>query len=354
MMPAGGGSWPGWALAIAICAFGHAARAGDAEEGTTALPAWVDHVVIPWERLDDVATRYGVENDDIVRWNELDTEGRRYLRSGKRLRILARRFPPPRQRMTHVVRDGDTWRKIARRYGRDSKQLRRWNPRLSRRRLAPGDRVVLWLDAGVPNPALGLRGPPVETVDVPGGGLSVGRPHRGRLENGVKLPESELYTIRLPYQSYGTTLAVRNLQKAIATFRYRTAFAGEIVIGAMSRRTGRRLRPHKSHQSGRDVDIRLPAMPHAQGKARLRSDDVDWHAAWALIEALVDTNAVRRIYLEASRQRRLRRAAKGMGASAERIAAVIGSTGIVRHSPGHTGHIHVRFRCSQEAPRCRD
>jgi hypothetical protein len=94
-------------------------------------------------------------------------------------------------------------------------------------------------------------------------------------------------------------------------------------------------------------------MPHARKRARLRPDDVDWHAAWALIEAFVDTGVVQSIYLERQLQRRLRRAAKGMGASMERINAIIHPNGIVRHSPGHKGHIHVRFRCSPEATRCR-
>jgi LysM repeat protein len=325
------------------------------EGDATAVPkaAWVVHIVIPWERLERIAERYGVTEEEILRWNDLDPTKRRVIYSGKRLRIFATRFPPPRQHLTHVVEDGQTWRKIARKYGHGARQVKRWNPRQTRKRLTPGDKLTLWMDSSLANPALGRRGPPVPEFEVPSGGLSVGRPNRGKLIEGVKLPESDHYRIRIPYQSYGTSLTVLNLQKAIATFRYRTAFEYEIVIGAMSRRVGRRLRPHKSHQSGRDVDVRLPAMPHARKRARLRSDDVDWHAAWALIEAFVDTGAVQSIYLERQLQRRLRRAAKGMGANMDRINAIIHPNGVVRHSPGHTGHIHIRFRCSLEATRCR-
>lgn len=311
------------------------------------------HVCIPWERLEHIARRYDVSEEDIARWNGLDLSKRRPLYPGKRLKIHARRVPPLRQKLTVLAREDDTWKKIAKRHGVDRATLRRWNLRLARRGLEPGAEVMLWMESSMPHPALDRRGPPVPTLSVPPGGLSVGRPSKGKLVGGVQLPQSDMYRIRIPYQSYGTSYTVLHLQRAIATFRHRTAFPGEIVIGAMSRRTGRRLRPHKSHQSGRDVDIRMPAMPHARPGMKLRPGDVDWHATWALIEALVDTGAVQSIYLERSLQKRLRLAAKAMGTDMPRINAIIHPNGVVRHSPGHVGHIHVRFRCSPEATRCR-
>jgi hypothetical protein len=199
--------------------------------------------------------------------------------------------------------------------------------------------LQLWLPSGVERYPLPPLSRALPEIDVRGGGESVGRPNRGRLRNGVALPASEHYTIRKPYQSYGTSLTVRDVQRAIAGFRIETGFDDPLSIGAMSRRTGRRLRPHKSHQSGRDVDVRLPAMPFVEGKT-LESHEVDWHATYALVEAFVRTGDVRAIYLERKFWRRLRRAAERLGADDERIAFVLGH---LEHEKGHTGHIHVRF-----------
>ena len=142
------------------------------------------------------------------------------------------------------------------------------------------------------------------------------------------------------------------IQRALASFRHETAFPGPIYIGAMSRKSGRRLNPHKSHQSGRDVDVRLPAMPYAKHTQKLQEWEVDWHATWALIRAFAETGDVQQIFLEMKFWRRLRRAAVEMGSADAEIDAIMGK--YVRHSRGHVAHIHVRFVCSEAAERCRD
>ncbi len=314
--------------------------------------AWVHHAVIPWERLAHVAERYGVTEGEIRQWNQL-SDVKQPLRSNMTLRILARRFPPPRSQLTHIVLEGQSWRTIARRFGHGVEKLKRWNPRHARRGLVPGDQLVLWMDSSLPGIGTGVRGRRGELVPVPSGGISVGRPSKGKLKNGIRLPESESYTIRIPHQAYGTTLAVRTIQEAIADFRYQSAFTGQIVIGAMSRPRGRSLPPHSSHQSGRDVDIWLPAMPHCRPGFKPKVDEVDWHASWLLIKAFVDTDRVHRIYLDRKVFRRLRRASKEFGVSWETFSSIVSGGGIVWHQPGHDRHIHVRFKCSPEARRCR-
>src|SRR5690606_440043 len=120
-----------------------------------------------------------------------------------------------------------------------------------------GARLVLWVPTGVKRLPAAAPEITLPTFDVPDGGVAVGKPHRGRLENGVRLPDSELYTIRFDRLCYGTSLAVRDIQAAIATFRQETGFEGEVFIGAMSRKSGRKLSPHRSHRTGRDVDVRM-------------------------------------------------------------------------------------------------
>jgi murein endopeptidase len=179
----------------------------------------------------------------------------------------------------------------------------------------------------------------------------VGTPNKGRILDAVALPASDAYTIRFERLAFGSSLTVHGVQQAIVAFRRETGYDGNITIGAMSRKTGRRLRPHRSHQSGRDVDIRLPPMRFAKHEAKLTATEVDWHATWALLDAFVRTGDVHEIYLERKFYPRLRRAARRLGADEERIQTVMR---YLRHVKGHVHHFHVRFECSPQAERCSD
>lgn len=315
--------------------------------------AWIHHVVIPWERLAHVAQRYGVTEEEIREWNELPVD-KHPLRVHMTLRIWAKKFPPPRNRLTHVAGERETWDSVAKRYGRTADELQQWNAQYARRKLKPDTPLQIWMDSSLPGVGLNQRGKLIKPIPVPDGGVSLGRPTRGRLENGVALPKSELYTIRIPHHAYGTSYAVRNIQKAISDFRYLSGFTGEIVISDLSRKRGRRLPPHHSHQSGRDVDVWLPAMPYVRTGKKPDYDEVDWHAAWFLINAFANTGAVKRIYLDRKVFKRLRRASKVYGVSWEAYTKLVGGSSLVWHQPGHEGHIHVRFLCSPQADRCRD
>ncbi|MCA9714472.1 MAG: penicillin-insensitive murein endopeptidase, partial [Myxococcales bacterium] len=246
------------------------------------------------------------------------------------------------------------------RYGVREAELLIWNPWLERDGAARPLRARMQLTIWAPSTAVGpgdpTRGPAIPEFSAPSStpvARSSGRPHKGRLLDGAALPVNEsLYTIRFERLAYGTALAVLGIQRALASFRHETAFPGPIYIGAMSRKSGRRLNPHKSHQSGRDVDVRLPAMPYAKHTQKLQEWEVDWHATWALIRAFAETGDVQQIFLEMKFWRRLRRAAVEMGSADAEIDAIMGK--YVRHSRGHVAHIHVRFVCSEAAERCRD
>jgi murein endopeptidase len=212
--------------------------------------------------------------------------------------------------------------------------------------------------------AEGARGLPEEDlplVPIPDTGKSIGAPGRGRLRRAVQLPPNDaLYTRLRPDHAWGSTFAISNLQLAIAMFRRDTGYAGPLVVTDISRRRGGRFRPHGSHQSGRDVDLWLPlAKPDATPEdVPARIEDVDWPAAWGLVQALIATDAVEYIFLDRTRQRQLHRIAESLGTPAEVLEAVLQyprrtRTALVRHEVGHTRHMHIRFRCGQDEPRCR-
>lgn len=322
---------------------------------------WIRHRVRPRERVTQIAARYGVSAHDVVEWNRLDPKAV-YPKGHWRVRVRAHRIPAPRIRVDYVVTDNrETWGDIAARFFVEQPDLRAWN--WQRRSLSVGRRLVLWVDPGAPKTIHPDQGPPVpETFDIPAGGLSKGYPDRGRLIGGVMLPPSELYTKRVPdHGLWGSTNTLQQLQLAFATFRHDTGYEGKIVVGAISRRHGGRFSPHLSHQSGRDVDIRLPRLPGVPTTAsEPNADEVDWHATWGLIRALDGTGQVGRIFLEVGLHRRLYEAARQLGETPEAIAELLPwpvwktkGHPVVRHSRGHDGHIHVRFRCGSEEPRCR-
>ncbi|MEZ4430437.1 MAG: penicillin-insensitive murein endopeptidase [Nannocystaceae bacterium] len=186
-------------------------------------------------------------------------------------------------------------------------------------------------------------------MSVPPGAQSVGRPNAGALVSGVQLPENPaLYTRRLPALAWGSTFAITRLQEGVARFRRDSGFRGELAIGGISKQHGGPFSPHKSHQSGRDVDITLPRRAGAH----------DWDATWSLVEAFIETGAVERIFLDHGRQRGLYEAARRAGVPTRTLERVIqyprgrGSPAIVQHVRGHAEHIHVRFRCGPTEARC--
>ena len=229
---------------------------------------------------------------------------------------------------------------------------------------------------------LGLLGLDVDPLgldlhDVPAEAESRGSPHRGRLRHGVRMPlNPELYLVRRPEYAYGSSNTVQYLQLAIAKFRKRSAYRGPIVISDISRQRGGRNRPHRSHQSGRDVDVWLPLQSDQWGItcrggvpsgatqvdfehfAAKRMREIDWQASWELMKALLRTGQVEKIFLSRSRQRQLYRAAQADGFDSHALEELIQYPGrsreaIIRHVPGHDKHAHVRFRCSPFEPRCR-
>lgn len=328
----------------------------------------IDHRVVPYESLADIAERYGVTTTELERWNRVLAKNKGSLKAGWVLKVRARVTPPPRKKITYVVRSGDTWLEIANKHNVPEGDLHRWN-RDVKRAFKAGQKLVVYTnprpvavrEVTSTEPLLIPEGEPtVRTFDVPGGGVSIGSPNRGRLSGGVQLPESELYTVRRPDESFGSSHTIRKIQEAIASFRDGTGYERELVIGAISLERGGRFRPHRSHQSGRDVDIRLPKRAGADSKSNAPTD-IDWDASWRLISAFIDQGDAEYIFLDYSRQKRLYEAAKRAGADDSEIAKAIQyprarstNNGVVRHAEGHLVHIHVRVECPRDQARCED
>lgn len=378
-----------WSWALVSPAFA-VPPPGVAATGAMPKARWIEHKVIPGEKLREIGALYGVSSDKLVEWNELD-EDKPMIRIGQRLRVYTRAEPIERNRKVIRAQRGDSWSRIAKRYNVDQRKLRRlWNPEVEM--IKPGDRVILWVEdpaadtdeddaeadldeavaraeleqpSRMPAPKTSVAPAPEEgalsLMPVRPDGESIGAPGRGRLLRGVQLPKNDaLYTLRKPENSYGSSHTVETLQRGIRDFRLATGFDGELLIADMSRQRGGRFGPHNSHRSGRDVDIRLPlAKGVPPGTRPQLESQVDWDVTWALFKALIATGQVKYIFLSRARQDALLRAARRAGEKPEDLEQLIqypgsGRTAVVRHSGGHTEHFHVRFACGPNETRCSD
>ncbi|HFE44164.1 MAG TPA: FHA domain-containing protein [Nannocystis exedens] len=258
----------------------------------------------------------------------------------------------------HRVERGETWASIADNQGIARAHLRAANSGL-RRPLRAGDRLRVpgRPRESIPSPA--VRHGCGDALEIPGGARSVGNVTLGSLDNPIRMPKLDLYQLRCPRHSYTTAATARSLIDAIACFRENHRYSGEIIIGDISRECGGSLGPHRSHQSGRDVDLWLPVAGGRYGRGcdhcgtdycRPEPDEIDWDATWVLVQALAARPEVEVVFLDFDLQAKLRRSALNIGADPATLDAVIqwprrGAPTLVQHSAGHVHHMHIRFRC---------
>jgi len=318
----------------------------------------ITHTVIPGETLESIATRYGASRRDICKYNRIPCD--KPLLLGSELTLVAHRWPLPQQNFEYTTEMGeDSWEELASRFDTSVDRLRLYNPDIEKP--VPGTKITIWADPQISRRENAANPP---HINIPTGALSHGSPNDGWLENGIRLPESRDYQRRSTWLLFGSTHTLEVLVNAIARFRHEYHFDGMLVLSDISQKSGRLLRPHKSHQSGRDIDIWLPTIKGAYKDFYLRADrkpkppEVHWLAAWALAKSLIDTGEVRYIFLNYGVQEKLFQAAQQLGATEQELDMIQWTPGvsednrrnpgIIRHAMGHTGHMHVRFKCSAE------
>ncbi|HVY48284.1 MAG TPA: penicillin-insensitive murein endopeptidase, partial [Minicystis sp.] len=178
------------------------------------------------------------------------------------------------------------------------------------------------------------------------GPMSVGRPSAGLLVGGVQVPESPAWRLVDPAHAWGTQESVDSIARAVQHVRDRFEDTPPIAIGHLSARRGGPLSPHKSHQSGRDVDIGYYYTTNAPWFARATAQNLDRARTWELVKAFADDAEM--IFIDTSVQKLLREYALAHGEDKALVDRLIqfGSPNrrtVVRHIPGHATHIHVRF-----------
>ncbi|MBN1209481.1 MAG: penicillin-insensitive murein endopeptidase [Myxococcaceae bacterium] len=177
------------------------------------------------------------------------------------------------------------------------------------------------------------------------GSISVGFVHSGRMVNSVRFPESPDWLVVSPEKTYTTQETIDYLTRAIRELRARYPEAPLLRINQISARDGGYMRPHKSHQNGRDVDLGFYYPGGNVVRARAREKYIDLVMNWALIRALVTHCDVQVILVDRRVQKVLYEHAVRIGEDKAWLDSLFhaGERSLIKHARGHRDHFHVRF-----------
>jgi penicillin-insensitive murein endopeptidase len=180
------------------------------------------------------------------------------------------------------------------------------------------------------------------------GSMSVGKPSAGALVNGVPMPAGEGWQVIEPGGAWGTQETIDSLVRCIDAVRKEFPEAPKLYIGHISKKSGGYLSPHKSHQSGRDVDIGYYMKSDRRWFARAHKDNLDLPKTWALVKAAITETDVEMLFIDASIQKLLVDHASQNGESESWLDEIFQVRGknpqpVVRHAKGHATHLHIRF-----------
>ncbi len=192
---------------------------------------------------------------------------------------------------------------------------------------------------------------------------SIGAPNRGKLRSGIPMPEGPYWRLRPRRpRTFATHKTISSLLAALRAFGQAYPEGPRVRLGEFSKYRGGRIYPHRSHRTGRDVDIgylKLNDDPERTTFMRTTRKNFDAERNWVLIYAILKTGNVQSIYMSSRIQKQLYKEAKKHIPEAELHQYFQypwhddSAKAIIRHQSGHKNHFHVRFRCEDWNRRCR-
>jgi LysM repeat protein len=179
------------------------------------------------------------------------------------------------------------------------------------------------------------------------GSISMGFVEEGRLINGVPFPKADddAWTVVSPEATYGTQETVDFVAAAIRQVKAQHPDAPPLRVNQISAREGGYLRPHKTHQNGRDVDLGFYYPGGQTVRVREREKVIDVALNWALVKALVMQGDVQFILVDQRVQKVLFEHAKKLGEDPAWLDSLFhaGRSSILQHARRHRDHFHVRY-----------
>lgn len=232
---------------------------------------------------------------------------------------------------------------ILRAFYLDEDELRAMNPGVDLSKLEPGDTLKVY-EYDPANPS-----------------VSRGAPNRGRLYNGVPMPESEHWIVRDHAESWGTEHAVAHIVRGLTATGEAFPDSPRPMIGDLSRVWGGHFPPHRSHQSGRDVDIMYYHREAARSEQFTPTSrhSLDVERQWFLFRYWIERELVEYIFVDTRLIYALHQYAESIGEDPDILIAAFGDSpypgdGLIRYSPGHDDHFHARFVCAPTDSACRE
>jgi LysM repeat protein len=287
------------------------------------------------ETVSVIAARFHVSMDDLALLNEgIDLSS---VAPGTQLVVGYA------ERVEHRVERGETLLRLGRRYGVSVDDITRWNSIADASRVRAGTTLVIYVRPSLPPSA------------------SVGRPNDGSLERGVRLRPNPGWVVREPARAYVTRDVESWMTDGFAQVAERFPRSARIEVRDASAEHGGRLREHRSHQTGRDIDL-VYYQRQCHGTCvfhRVSARELDAERQWALLEAWLRAGVVEYVFIDHALQEPLYQAALAAGARREELShwfqwprPADERFGIVRHVRGHRDHLHVRFVCAAHDRRC--
>jgi penicillin-insensitive murein endopeptidase len=206
--------------------------------------------------------------------------------------------------------------------------------------------------------------------------VSWGPPNDGVLIDGARLPlEGEGFVVHRTWAARGTQYGTDELIAVISHVGRSVAAAhagSRIAVGDLSIAGGGRSKHHRSHQTGRDVDLVLfarDAAGHPIQPTQMRAFNADGRTigggevltfdaerTWTVVRALIEAPGpgVANIFLYAPLRDLVLDHARASGAP----DSIIDLAGLAMAQPGdsapHNDHMHVRIYCSPDDAGCSD
>jgi LysM repeat protein len=181
------------------------------------------------------------------------------------------------------------------------------------------------------------------------GSASLGVAEAGRLVNGVPFPDGdgEAFTVLSPESAFGTQETIEFVMVAAGRVKQKFPDAPPLRINHIGKAGGGYLKPHRTHQSGRDVDLGFYYKPGvALGSPNQRREKlIDLAANWQLIRTLATETDVHFILVDERIQRVLYAYALKLGEDKEWLNSLFhnGANSLFHHARHHRDHFHVRF-----------
>jgi hypothetical protein len=176
------------------------------------------------------------------------------------------------------------------------------------------------------------------------GSVAFGLVEEGRLLNSVRFPDGDGWVV-VSEQAYATQETIDQLTGAFRSWHARYPSAPPIRVNAISGPEGGFIRPHTTHQNGRDADIGLVYPTSEQPRTREREKVMDVEKNWALAKELVTRCDVQFILLDYRVQAVLYKYALEHGEDRAWLDSLFhaGMASVFQHARRHRDHFHVRL-----------